>query len=198
MKKLLLTILVMMVLVPMIIYAETFGETSAASNNWAIGADEIWATKFTLTEDGTVTSMSFYGRNGVGGSQNMKMGIYSDNSGPDVLLGTSDEAAVSLTIQWWNFNFSSPLELTAGDYWLSGHMDGGPQVFYFAGDVGQTEKEPVVYTGTLPSTFPTSPDETASQRTSMYATYTPTEAPAASNQTVLKGSVILKGNVVLK
>ncbi|KKK50836.1 hypothetical protein LCGC14_3121040, partial [marine sediment metagenome] len=76
-------------------------------------------SKFTLTEDGSVTSISAYMGLG-GGAKNPKEAvgaIYSENAGPDQLLATSDLEIIS-SDAWYTFVFSSSPDLPAGDYWI--------------------------------------------------------------------------------
>jgi len=96
-----------------------FGGTSGSSGPLNIQADHKAASKFTLDRDKAVTSI------GVRGSADtatcrLKAVIYEDDAGaPGDLLGTSQEITVTPGYDAYHYlPFVTPVDLTAGDYWL--------------------------------------------------------------------------------
>ena len=88
-----------------------FGVTSPGTGNE--DPNYLLCTRATLSEAGTVTTMSFYS----GVSSNAKVGIYSDSSGPNSLLVGPVEKTGS-TASAWNDVTVTSTALTAGTYWL--------------------------------------------------------------------------------
>jgi hypothetical protein len=88
-----------------------FGVTSPGTGNE--DPNYLICTRATLSEAGTVTHIDFY--SGVSG--NVKVGIYSDSSGPSSLLVGPVEKTGS-TAGAWNDVTVTSTALTAGTYWL--------------------------------------------------------------------------------
>jgi len=112
-----------------------FGKTTIGGTVWALG-DNKWMGKFTLSEDGFVVGLRFYGKwDGTGSTLN-KGFIYADSGGiPGALKGTTNEINVdSTTAQWWTLEFPSAVSLPAGAYWLGILAEeAGTYVYYDSG-----------------------------------------------------------------
>ncbi len=97
----------------------TFGYNSIGSSSRGHGKNVKFGSKFTLVEDGSVTSISAYMGLG-GGAKNPKEAvgaIYLDNSGADQLIAYTPYEIIG-SDAWYTFTFSSAENLQAGDYWL--------------------------------------------------------------------------------
>ena len=73
--------------------------------------------RYNLPEDGIVTSMSFYGKSITGKTPVVCLAIYSTIA-PYSLLGYT-ESIDTPTLGWHTLNMVSPINLTAGDYFLT-------------------------------------------------------------------------------
>lgn len=88
-----------------------------------IGQNFKQVSAFTLSEDGTVSSLSMYvdGAGGGSGTQVLRMVIYSDSAGsPNARMAVSDEVSITdgQGIGWVLFDLPADVPLTAGTYWL--------------------------------------------------------------------------------
>lgn len=158
----------------------TFGQTAQGANEPQAGGDLVRGTKFTLSERGQATSMSMYAKVVNAGTVNIKFGIYADNAGsPGTFKGTTNATFFTNTAQALiTASFSSPLDLTAGDYWLMWNNDAGTGTggLYYTSETEASRE--VVDNETYPSFNATySVDATLNNRVSIYVTYTP-GAPA--------------------
>ncbi len=146
----------------------TFGTTSEAGTEAGGSADVLVATKYTLTEDGTVSKISVYSS----ASVNSRGGIYSDNAGvPNALIVGNN---TSVGGSGWKDIALTPTFLTAGVYWIVANQDGNNGRAYKAGGSSQTAyKTGVTFANDLPSTFPT-PTGYQDVEYVSYGTYTTT------------------------
>lgn len=100
-----------------------FGNQNIESTLGTPGANTKNASKFTLSEAGTVSKLTMYCAN-TGASKsagNAKGIIYSDAAGaPNALKGTSNEVAFAYAqaAGWVDFTFATPVLLAPGNYWL--------------------------------------------------------------------------------
>lgn len=142
----------------------SFGKTDVGGSS-AYRDENLFGSKFTLSEAGDLTKISAYLK---WGEANCKAGIYSDNVGvPNALLANSGEVAVSAE-QWYDFTLS--YSASAATYWLVIIDAGDSHYYYSAGSSNQFVYESVVY-GAFPNPFPT-PDGYQSRAMSIYANYT--------------------------
>ena len=142
----------------------TFGTTDESGTSPAASAGYLGATKYTLSEDGTVTKISIYSPDNV----NHKGGIYSDNAGvPDTLL-VSNETGVSGS-GWKDISLDQTF-LSAGVYWLAFNADGNNCAVYKAGGTNQRAYKELTYGTAFPSTF--SPAGYQNYDYPSYGTYT--------------------------
>lgn len=160
-------------LVPPVYAAEdTFGKTDIGSGTQWNSANIIYGSKFTLSEDGNVSSISWYGSFDSGDST-ISCGIYNDNAGaPNVLKGQTQEVTINTTACWWNFTFSPNILLTAGVYWLSAGFEGGGTTnTYYRYDAGTSNQ--MYYDAFSPPAFnnPAGADGYIDREISIYATY---------------------------
>jgi hypothetical protein len=152
--------------------------------------DNKRGSKFTLSEKGYVTSLTFYGKTG-GGAKSpfvVKGTIYSDSSGaPNALLGTTQEITISRTLQWWTANFAPSISLSAGDYWLVLHNGTKVDGYYDTGATNQTAKNADTYSDGPADPFGT-PTYT-SRVFSIYANYVTWESYRDAAHTTVWGTV---------
>jgi len=95
--------------------------------------DTMWAGKFTLIENGTVSRMDAYLIRG--NANNAKLLIYDDGGAggkPGTLKGYTNTIALPVEggTNWYGAEMTTPLSLPAGDYWLTavGDEDSGPDL----------------------------------------------------------------------
>jgi len=147
----------------------TFGYTSIGASTWSDWVNWVGATKFSLSEAGTVTSMTFYN---AGSSDNGQVAIYDHDAGNDrpgnrLLIGSIEAMAGN---DWHVFNVPDTA-LSAGTYWLAWgeHDESTAGVRYDSGFSGLTH-----YIssggGILPSSWYV--DANTDRKISIYATYT--------------------------
>lgn len=151
----------------------TFGRTTIASQTTTSTGNLIRGSKFTLSEKGSVTSLSWYGSKTVGDTL-MKCAVY-DNTGAGAkagnLLITSAEVTInSVTDQWWTFSVSPAVILVAGDYWLEFAFDNNTINIWFE-NVDNEDYQSITYP-TIPSPWGVT-HNTTTKDYSIYATYTP-------------------------
>jgi hypothetical protein len=146
---------------------EVFGSTTTAANRRAM--------PFTFTEDGEIQSITIYHN---GGSGNMILGVYSDESGePGTRLGVTASTPISSEQGWQTVSLTSPVSATAGQtVWLAWVFETSPGVRYAYGTPGRAQSDDT-WSGGMPSTFGTSTSRDI--KFSIYCNYT-TGAPAAT------------------
>jgi hypothetical protein len=98
----------------------TFGITSTvgASTGGAL-ANYIMATKYTLSQAGTVTQVSIYSVY----SAHVKTAIYLDNSGAPGNLLVANNAPTAVSAGQWTAISIGPTSLAAGTYWIAFNQD---------------------------------------------------------------------------
>jgi hypothetical protein len=75
--------------------------------------------KFSLTEAGTLSKISFYGK-AASGTVNVKAALFAISAGePGAKLIESSVTAVSTTLQWWDCEIVGDSQHVAGDYFLA-------------------------------------------------------------------------------
>jgi hypothetical protein len=143
---------------------EVFGSTTTAANRRAM--------PFVFTEDGEIQSISIYHN---GGSGNMILGVYSDESGePGTRLGVTASTPISSEQGWQTVSLTSPVTATAGQtVWLAWVFETSPGVRYAYGTPGRAQSDDT-WSGGMPSTFGTSTPRDI--KFSIYCTYS--SAPA--------------------
>jgi hypothetical protein len=126
------------------------------------------AVPVTFTETGEITSISIYHS---GGSDDMLLGVYSDDAGfPDALLGTTAVSTVSTAEGWQTINLQQSVSVTSGQtVWLSWLFENSPNIRYSGGSPGRASSSKTWTDGTLPATFGSS--SIASWNYSIYCNY---------------------------
>jgi hypothetical protein len=152
----------------------TFGYTSIGASVQGFLRNYASTCKATLSEAGTVTTVSIY-CNSLSAGADVVAGIYDDNGGspsdPNNLKTTSSAVTVNTTPAWREFNVTD-VALAAGAYHLGwNHNDASNCQFYYdSGDTGQTNWKASTYPN-FPDPFGT-PDGGNNNKYSIYATYT--------------------------
>lgn len=192
-----------------IAYAATFGQTSEVGYTLDCGilvdANGKSATMYTLTENGAISKITAYAAKQLG-DRVAKAVIYSENPAntPDVLLATSQEVALTSTsYAWIDFTFSTPVELTAGNYFIGIITDAvtSNTVTVKCGNTGSliNSFNTDTYSDGAANPFGT-PSSSANEKV-WYATYTAQETPAttASAASLRTASINLRtGSMVLR
>lgn len=153
---------------------DMFGKTNIGSGIGLWGSNK-WMSRYQLSANANVTSLSFYGRWGGSGSSTLNKGyIYADSGGaPAQLMGTTNEIIVdSIISQWWTLEFPSPVSLSPGTYWLGvvGEQPGTNSYRDF-GDPTQFAYKDNAYYPSEPIDPCQSPSGYNAYAVSIYATY---------------------------
>jgi hypothetical protein len=182
----------------------TFGKTTVGSKTTSAAGDYKFVSKFTLGEDASVQKLTAYVfGTGTSGLQPLRGVIYADANGePGALKAVSQEVtlAYNASKKWVDLTFSTPVSLTAGDYWLGFHAgpSTGSALIYYAYDSTNAFGQRTAFD--TYSDGASNPFGTGTQRQrlmSVYATYSPvspsppvnTGLPLVSGQAVV-GSVL--------
>ena len=144
----------------------TFGTTSAAGTSVGGAAGYIGATKYTLSQAGTVTQVSIYSTY----SGHVKTAIYADNSGVPGNLLVANNAPTTVTGgQWTTINIGL-VSLTAGTYWIAFNCDVNNLRIYKSGGAKQTAYMRYAFSNDMPTSW--TPNGYQSADYVCYATYT--------------------------
>lgn len=159
-------------------HAQSFGRTTAGTiASDGLRADFIRGSKFTLTEEGTVTELCAYvdGQGGVSASQSLRLALYRDTNGtPGAKIGESSTQTISSgTTAGWRCLKTPYLVASPGAYWILVHSGGtaGVARYYYDGPAnwyGGTD----VFTDGAAQNF--GPGNTGSGTLSVYAAYSST------------------------
>lgn len=104
-----------------------FGKTDLDGlSSTTVTSNQVRSTVFTLTEAGTVTSLSAYMSGGASNTQVHKFAIWDDDGAggiPGTLLGLTAEQTIAIDQAegWVTADLVTPVALAAGDYWLGHH-----------------------------------------------------------------------------
>jgi hypothetical protein len=157
---------------------EVFGGTTTAANRRAM--------PFTFTEDGEIQSITIYHN---GGSGNMILGVYSDESGePGTRLGVTASTPISSEQGWQTVSLTSPVTATAGQtVWLAWVFETSPGVRYAYGTPGRAQSDDT-WSGGMPASF----GESSSRgiKFSIYCTFTTGPSGQAKSAEILVQKVI--------
>jgi hypothetical protein len=109
----------------------TFGKTDIGASTAGFGGSARCATKFSLSQTGTIYTISVYFDTS-SGTGNAQMGIWDDNSGvPNNLLMASASFAVPVS-GWYTAALISPYTATSGYYWIGFSIDNSISIKYEA------------------------------------------------------------------
>jgi len=155
-----------------------FGNNSEATGSSdAVYANSKIATKATLTETGLVSKLSLWCFNGASDPISVRSGIYTNHASVyplNLVAGTGGTAVVagSQTLQWKDITFATPVELTAGTYWLAVQADsyGDQLAIHYSTVAASGAWIADTYSDGIGSTWGGS--TTNSVYTQLYATYT--------------------------
>src|SRR5262249_569172 len=95
----------------------TMGESAIMPSDDNGNANLLLAQKTTLTQAGTLQSLSFYVTQAAG---SLVLGVYDAtglNGGPGKLLATTN--SFTPVVGWNTANVTTPVHLAAGTYWLA-------------------------------------------------------------------------------
>jgi hypothetical protein len=174
----------------------TFGKTTQGGGTLAIpgdlyqgsptGSSNKQVSKFTLSEPGTVTSITadLQRASGATLAEYMRLVVYADSAGsPGAkkiqsnerrMNHTSDPAGYPLTRQWITFTLPASVDLLAGDYWIgviASESSGQVEIGY-EGSGGSRKVQNDTYSDGASDPFG-SPAASDADIYAVYATYTP-------------------------
>jgi subtilisin family serine protease len=154
-----------------------FGKSTMGTSSDTFLADRKRVNRYALTVAGRVSKLSIYlAHTATSGQQVLKGLIYADSGGaPEALLGVSEQLTFTSTSPsgWYDLSFSSPISLSAGNYWI-GVITGptsGVAAFRYDSVTGSR-----AYNANTYSAGPSNPFggvTSDSEQTSLYATYSP-------------------------
>ena len=129
------------------------------------------AMPFTMSESGTIQSISIYHEGGTG---NVLLSVYSDSGGlPGSRLGVTDSTAINGSAGWQTVDLLSPVGVSAGQtIWLAWVFENNPGIRWQPGSPGRADSVQT-WSGGMPATFGSSTQ--ADYVYSIFATYTPGE-----------------------
>jgi hypothetical protein len=131
----------------------TFGETSVTSTDDGNNSGLLVAQQATVTQGGTVQTLSFYVTQAAG---KLRLGLYRAN-GPNGGPGTKLAETAELTpVAGWNTAaVTTQVNLTAGSYWLA-YLTNSNSLRFRHATSGSGKWYSVSY-GTMPATYATNP-----------------------------------------
>jgi pimeloyl-ACP methyl ester carboxylesterase len=145
----------------------TLGNTEVYSTTSAVAYRR--ATPVTLSEAGTIQSISIYHN---GGKGNVLLGVYADQNGsPASLLGVTTSTVINSTSGWQTIPLTSTVAVTSGQkVWLSWVFQNNIGVRYATGAPGRMQSTETWSVG-MPATFGTA--TFGNNKFSVYCTYIP-------------------------
>jgi hypothetical protein len=147
------------------------GKTDVGATDNRFSAGDLKAYKYTLSEAGTVQSITVYIQS-YGSGAKIRVGIYNDvSSYPGSLVAGNDEWTVGAT-GWKTITLATPVYLSAGNYWIGLLVEKTPaQIVTFKATTGVgTQRYKATSYGSLPSTFDVGASS-SSYSDSVYFTY---------------------------
>jgi subtilisin family serine protease len=163
----------------------TFGATAVGGSTGSFDTGRKAANAATLTEAGQLTRLRVFLEPGSAGSGSASLRglVYADDGGaPGALLGTTAPLSYPANDDrgWFDLNFSSPLALGAGRYWLGVQSGGTANVagFRWASAAGSRRSNADAYADGAADPFGSA--GTDGEQMSLYAVYAPEGASLAS------------------
>jgi hypothetical protein len=147
------------------------GKTDVGATDNLFSAGMLKAYMYTLSEAGTVQSITVYIQS-YGSGARIRVGLYSDRSNyPGSLVAGNDEWTVGAT-GWKTVTLATPVYLSAGNYWIGLLVEKTPaQIVTFKATIGVgTQIYKATSYSSLPSTFDVGAS-TSSYSDSLYFTY---------------------------
>lgn len=166
---------------------DTFGYTSIGGTNDSGGGNgDIEALgPYSPASNGDATSISIYFYNDRYGTG--CLGIYDDDGSgePDNLLGDTSDFSINTT-GWVLESLDSSVAVTTGtDYWLAINSSAGAYIRYDTASDTRWQVSDVYVPGSLTDPYPGGGSSYSTIEYSLYATYTPGEAPAEPDRRIL-------------
>jgi hypothetical protein len=164
-----------------VIIDPTFGYTTAGASKTAEGWQVIVGLLATMTENGSITKLTIYGKSD-SGTENITGYLVASNSGAPALpsLATTSQISIDNTPAWHDLSFSAAYSANAADYWLCVHNGGGTAGYLWAYyDTGDANKG---LEGSNSPSFLAS-YTLLTKKFSIYATYTASAPPAETMAT---------------
>ncbi|MCP5103524.1 MAG: PKD domain-containing protein [bacterium] len=144
----------------------TVGNTTQFSSTSTNGSRR--AMPFTMTEGGTINSITMYH---TGGSGSMILAVYDGTSTPQNRVAITATTAVSGSTGWQTINLTSPVHFNNGEtVWLAWVYQSNPGIRYQTGSPGRYQSTST-WSGGMPTTFGSGSQ--SSYLYSIYGTYTP-------------------------
>ena len=147
---------------------KTFGKTDIGADNWVLGKSNLTGCMFNLPEDAGLRSVSVYFYSGSG--DNYKAAIY-DSDGNLKAVTEQRTWPYGKTWSWETFNFSIPVFLPAGDYYITFWGDGWFILAYDSSTFDQTFINTTVPYNEFPDRI--LKEKEYNYNISMYVTYSP-------------------------
>ncbi len=124
------------------------------------------AMPFTMSENGTITSVSMYH---TGGSGSMILAVYDGEGAPANLLAVTPATAVGGSTGWQTVNLTSSVAVSSGQtVWLAWVYESNPGIRYQTGSPGRYQSSQT-WSGGMPDPFGSGSQ--SSYLYSIYATY---------------------------
>jgi len=163
----------------------TVGGIDTVNSN-GLPVNRLDTIKVTLNAPVVVTQISEYFITSL--TTHIHMGIYTDSNGPSSLVSGSDTGQLTISSsQTLTYNYSTPIYLATGSYWLAYIHDLASGISYGGADSGvaNTRFYATQTYGALPSTYPSGSSDTYSlnrgQLTSVSSDTTGTVATLGGN-----------------
>src|SRR3990167_6421768 len=165
-----------------------FGYHTIGGTSGAEGPSTLDGTRFTLSEDGDVSSVSVYCANTGSGTPAFRTAIYNVSAGePNALQGTGAEFVLApfASADWCESTLT--VSLAAGDYYLCVWTDTDGADFEAYWDGGATERyRTATYHPTNPAPDPFGSASTGSAKLSIFAPYTPPAPPGPPGDRIIQ------------
>jgi hypothetical protein len=130
--------------------AGTFGTTvTSGASSGGGAANYIIATKYTLSEAGTVTQVSIYAVR----AGHVKVAIYADNNGSPGSLLVANNSPTTVTVGGWTTIDVAPTSLSAGAYWIAFNEDASYMRAYKTGGTRQAAYRAYSFSSNMPTTW---------------------------------------------
>jgi hypothetical protein len=155
----------------------SFGKTSVGASSDAFVAERKRVNRYGLPTSASVTKLNVYlAPTGTAGQQVLKGVVYADaNGAPGALLGVSEQLTFASTnaAGWYQFAFSNPLKLAAGNYWMGVMTGPTAHVAGFRYDTVAASRDWNANTYASGPSNPFGAVTTDGEQASVYASYTP-------------------------
>jgi hypothetical protein len=137
---------------------DVYSSTSTSANRRAM--------PFTMTENGTITSVTMYH---TGGSGSMILAVYDGSSTPQNRIAVTPTTAASGTTGWQTINLTTPVAVSSGTtIWLAWVYESNPGIRYQTGSPGRYQSTET-WSGGMPDPFGSGSQ--SDYLYSIYATY---------------------------